>query len=284
MMDVDACVPWHPDFGHRSPMYEPLQPLLAYFERFPAGQWPELADFQQFLAQWPEPIETLTGQPLKVVAQAGKPGCFEEHYAPRIYLTGEIQTRRHNWHDFFQLLTWFMFPRTKAVINSIHIPAARRRLAEGGELGRRTAVENMLSLFDEGGAVIVSSDDSLLQLIRDFQWKELFWARRAELGEKLHCVTFGHAMYEKGLMPYVGMTANTVLLRADAEYFGWPVRRQWRWLDEQLAAIFTEGRQYRQPRDLQPFPILGMPGWDAANSQESYYDNTAYFRPGRRSR
>jgi hypothetical protein len=28
-------------------------------------------------------------------------------------------------------------------------------------------------------------------------------------------------------------------------------------------------------------PLLGVPGWSADNESESYYDNTAYFRPGR---
>jgi rod shape-determining protein MreB len=53
------------------------------------------------------------------------------------------------------------------------------------------------------------------------------------------------------------------------------------WIDQQLAAIFELGEQYQKPRDLQPFPLLGMPGWDPANDDEAYYDNTDYFRPGR---
>ncbi len=280
-MDVDALVPWTPDFASRSPMYDVLRPLADHFAGFQPSQWPGLADFQHLLAQWPEPIMTLGRQPLRVVAQAGKPGRFEQHYAPRIYFTGEIQTRTENWHDFFQYLTWFMFPKTKAVINAIHIPAAKQRLAAGGELGRRTPIENTLSLFDEGGAVIVSSDASLLQLIREFRWKELFWQRRAELAEKLQCVTFGHALFEKGLAPYIGMTANSILLHAEASYFDLPLKQQWGWVDQRLAAIFAEGKTLRKPRDLQPFPILGMPGWDKANDQASYYENRRYFRPGR---
>ena len=54
------------------------------------------------------------------------------------------------------------------------------------------------------------------------------------------------------------------------------------WIDARLAAIFTRGELYRKPKDLQPFPILGMPGWDPANGEEAYYDNTDYFRSGRR--
>ncbi len=280
-MDVDAVVPWRPDFAARSPMYDVLGPLADAFADFAPGQWPGLADFQRLLEQWPEPIMTLGKRPLRVVPQDGRPVSFEQHYAPRIYFTGELQTRTENWHDFFQYLTWFMFPKTKAVINAIHIPAARQRLAAGGDPGRRSAIENTLSLFDEGGAVVIASDESLLQLIREFRWKELFWQRRAELVTKLQCVTFGHAMFEKGLEPYVGMTANAVLLLAGEDYFDLPLKQQWRWIDQRLALIFSEGRRLQRPRDLQPFPILGMPGWDGANEQASYYDNSRYFRPGR---
>jgi hypothetical protein len=28
--------------------------------------------------------------------------------------------------------------------------------------------------------------------------------------------------------------------------------------------------------------LLGVPGWAADNNCAAYYDNTAYFRPGRR--
>jgi hypothetical protein len=276
---IDAMVPWSPEFDAGKPLFEPLRPLFKSFRHF--TQWPGLDSYQQLLDGTDEPIRTQHGAALKIVAQEGKPDHFEQHYAPRIYLSGEIQTRTENWHDFFQLLTWFIFPRTKAVINAIHIPRAKQRIEGGGDVGRRSPIENMLSLFDEGGVVITSSDESLLQLIRDFNWKELFWQRRDELVEKFECITFGHAMYEKALAPYIGMTANAILLEVDEAYFARSSADRLAHIDEQLAALFTGGEQYTQPRNLNPFPILGMPGWDAGNSDEGYYDNTRYFRPGR---
>jgi hypothetical protein len=277
---IDALVPWHPEFDKGRPMFEPLRPLLEAFRRF--DEWPGLDTYQQLLEARDEPLRTQHGAALKVVPQAGRPDHFEQHYAPRIYLSGEIQTRTRNWHDLFQLLTWFIFPRTKAVINAIHIPRAQARIESGEDVGRRSPVENMLSLFDEGGAVLLSSDESLLQLVRDFNWKELFWERREELAHKFDCITFGHAMYEKGLRPYLGMTANTILLRVDEDYFARSQAGRLAYVDEQLAVIFEAGGRYTRPRDLQPFPILGMPGWDTANADEAYYDNRDYFRPGRR--
>ncbi|MDH5395826.1 MAG: DUF3025 domain-containing protein, partial [Gammaproteobacteria bacterium] len=210
-MKPDLLQQWTPEFVSRSPIFLPLRPWAEKFSQF-EDAWPALNDYQKLLDTLPKPLVTLSGKALKIVQQDGKPGHFSEHYAPRIYLTGEIQTRTENWHDFFQFLTWFMFPKTKAVINSIHIPAAQSRIENDSDLGRRSRIENMLSLFDEGGAVILCSDESMLQLIRDFQWKPLFWQRRDELAEKLKLVTFGHALFEKGLSPYIGMTANCILL------------------------------------------------------------------------
>jgi len=270
-------------------MYEPVRQLASYFRGF--QQWPGLEDYRRLLSEHPT-ITTLNGKALSIVEQAGKPENFTEHYAPRIYYNGEIQTRTDNWHDFFQFLTWFIFPRTKAVINSIHIPLARERIEQdeanrceanqGESRGRRSPIENTLSLFDEGGVVILSSDESLLEHIRHFEWKKLFWERREELERNLRCVTFGHAMYEKGLKPYIGMTANAILLHCDRSVIDMELDTQLSWIDGELARIFTEGSRYTNPRDLSPFPILGMPGWMAENASEAFYDNAEYFRSGRR--
>lgn len=278
-LNVDECVEWSADFAHRSPLFEPLRQQAEKFSCF--TQWPGLEDYQGVLDAC-APILTYSGKRLKVVRQEGKPASFEQHYAPRIFLSGEIQTRERNWHDFFQFLSWFMFPITKAAINAIHIPRARQRLQQGGDPGRRSPLENMLSLFDEGGVVVVSADESLLQMIRDFQWKQLFWEQRDALAENLQCIVFGHALYEKGLMPYIGMTANTILLQVDAKFLQLPMAQRLCTLDLRLARIFTEGVLYTRPKDLSPFPLLGMPGWDPDNGDEAYYDNVRYFRAGRR--
>jgi len=276
---IDALVPWRPNFDSDSPMFEPLRPLLTSFRRY--ANWPELDSYQRLLDSLEQPLCTHHGVALKIVPQDGKPKHFEQHYAPRIFLTGEIQTRTRNWHDFFQLLTWCIFPKTKAIINAIHNSSAKTRIEGGAKLGHRTPMENMLSLFDEGGAIVLSSDETLLQLVRDFEWRELFWYRRDELATKLEFITFGHAMYEKGLKPYLGMTANTVLLKVEENYFAQPLTERLANIDIQLAAIFEKKERYVKPRDLNPFPLLGLPGWDGDNAIETYYDNADYFRPGR---
>jgi len=277
---LEVCSQWDPLFFVRSPMFQTLDGFKSWYRSF-LNEWPTLDDYQQLLIQQHDQVMTRNGFPLRIVPQADKPGSFEQHYAPRIYMSGEIQTRTENWHDFFQLLSWVMFPRTKAMINETHIPIAQARIEAGSDLGRRSPLENLLSLFDEGGAVVISSDQRLLQMVRDFQWKPLFWQQREALQEKLKCIVFGHAMYEKGLEPYIGMTANAVLLHCDDDFFQLTNEQQLAWVDEALLMALADREQLSVPKDLSPFPILGMPGWDENNDDEAYYDNHRYFRPGR---
>jgi hypothetical protein len=146
---------------------------------------------------------------------------------------------------------------------------------------QRSPLENAYTLFDECGVVIVSCSDALLTMIKQFQWKTLFWHKRSVLEHQLRCFVFGHATYEKALRPYTGLTAHGVLLKADTEFFTQHLSQQRKFVDEVLEQFFMS-TSLHSPRDLCPFPLLGMPNWTSANHHEGYYDNGGYFRPGRR--
>ena len=91
---------------------------------------------------------------------------------------------------------------------------------------------------------------------------------------------FGHAIYEKALEPYKGVTAKALIVdiapelldRADgAAARG--ARRAGR------AAISRQPQALASTRSLSPLPILGIPGWEPANEREEYYDDASQFRP-----
>jgi hypothetical protein len=270
---------WNPDFLCASPLFFPLQEVTALLtdsRQF----WPGLDDFQNILTQLPQPPKSLNGKNIRFVPQAPKSNVWTEDYEPRIYLKGEVQTRVHNWHDFFQVLIWAAFPRTKAVLNAKHYEAIAHRITSTPHNKRRTPMENALTQFDECGAIIVTADAQLAQLIREFSWKELFWHHRPRLKNKLQCFVFGHAIYEKALKPYQGLTAHAIVSTVAEEFFQWPMRQQLEFLDHFAAEAFHNER-YATPKSFQPFPVLGMPGWDKNNNRESYYNNVDYFRPGR---
>ena len=99
--------------------------------------------------------------------------------------------------------------------------------------------------------------------------------------QKIKCFIFGHALFEKFLNPYIGMTAHCICLDVEDNFFDWPLRTQQQTIDSLACAHFRQHRQI-SPRELQPYPLLGTPGWDSRNNDPAYYQNVEYFRPGRR--
>jgi hypothetical protein len=130
--------------------------------------------------------------------------------------------------------------------------------------------------------IVACANAELAGLLRGFQWRELFVTQRAAVVRDLRCMLFGHALAEKALTPYVGMTGHAVILTVPAALLAQTPAALAAALDERLAAWLAEAATLASPRDLQPLPLLGVPGWWPANADPGFYDNPDYFRPGRR--
>lgn len=228
------------------------------------------------------PVRVCSGKRLQFVAQAYGELPFEAQYEPRCYLTGELQTRPDNWHDLFNALVWLTFPAAKAVINARHYQDLCAAPDRAG--GRRGDGRDMLTLFDESGVVVVYADDELAGLLRNFRWKELFWQHRAQVNAAMEFYLFGHGLYEKAMQPYIGMTGQGLLLAVEQEFFAMSLPERLVHLDSLLTNYLNARQHCRSTRELSPVPLLGVPGWSAANGDPHYYDNTGYFRTGRQLR
>ena len=268
---------WDANFINRSPLFEPLRVHDAVSH---AKRWPELTDLQVMV----DACGTVSGggQPLRLVPQDERSGAFEDRYEVRIYREGELQLRVHNWHDLFNLLVWITFPRAKAALNARHYQALHDQHARGAP--NRGAAQDALTLFDESGVIVASSAADLLQDVRDFKWKQLFWNSRKRVTENMRWFVFGHALYEKALQPFVGITGHGVLFEVDRGFPALTLARQLDLIDGYLAQRIAHKAFFQTTRELAPVPLLGVPGWWQANKQASFYDNTAYFRPGRRKK
>ncbi|MFW2374624.1 MAG: DUF3025 domain-containing protein [Gammaproteobacteria bacterium] len=252
---------WDAGFFRQSAMFEPVAQAAAKFSA--CSDWPTLDLINQLFES--------KQQAIRAVPQAGVASCFEEQYEPRIYLKSELQTRSSNWHDFFNALVWLQFSKTKRELNRLHYYEALQR----DEKTNRSRVENAIALFDECGCIIISSDQSLLDLIRNHQWYELFVERRESFFQDIECYIFGHAMFEKALNPYIGMTCQAILIHSEQL-----LNAELTDIDQQLAQLWQRG-DIRKPAHLFPFPVLGVPGWYEGEQSEHFYRNTDYFRPRR---
>lgn len=268
---------WNRQALLQSPLFAPLHPILAQLGN---EAFPSLQDCNGLLETHLPTATVQSGVPLRFVTQQSGKLPFEAQYEPRCYLKGEVPTRANNWHDLLNALVWLTFPKTKAILNARHYHALLEERAEGRT--GRGAVRDVNTLFDESGVIVVYADADLSTLLRDFQWRELFWQRRAQVRAGMGFYLFGHGLYEKALQPYVGMTGQGLLLGVEPAFFAWPLAQQLAHLDGLLADYLAAPQHCRSTRDLSPVPLLGVPGWAADNDCAAYYDNTAYFRPGRR--
>jgi hypothetical protein len=212
------------------------------------------------------------------------PERASESYETRLYARGEMHVRSGTWHDLFNVLAWLAYPKTKAALNARHHEEEARCGLRDAKRGRRTRVRDALTLFDESGAIVAASDPALLERIRAFEWKQLFWTDRARALDGLRVFAIGHALLGKLLAPFAGLTAHAVLLPVDASFFQFSLRLRLGEADGRAAGLVCSGPAFDAPGNLCPLPVLGIPGWSPESASEAFYDDTTYFRSGRRLR
>lgn len=237
--------------GLDHPLYGPLRPWLGRLRERSLDALNALAEEAG--------IRTATGKPVRFTPPAPADPYYEVH----VHATGCVSTRPDNWHDFFNALAWLAFPRTKARINALHAAEIPR---EGGQRGR---LRDLLTIFDEGGAIVTCADPELEAMIRGFRWRELFWENRARVQRDLRFIVLGHAVMDMARAPWPGITCKAIFIPAGAD----PDASAAQWLETHAAG--------GSPKLLAPLPIFGYPGWLPDNERAEFYADERYFRPFR---
>lgn len=252
---------WDTAVFNTSPILRELSNLTRYFADF--SNWPSLDDYKNIFARNKIGIIPVT--------QSVSIDSFEDQYEPRVYLKKELQTRTENWHDFFNALVWLSFPNTKKTLNSLHFDTASNRKPGTN----RSTLENRITQFDECGAIIISSNNKLLELIRNHQWQKLFLEHKDAFTDDIKCVIFGHAIFEKALTPYIGMTCHCILVE-DSKLLEEAKEANFTGLDLYLSELW-QSEISANPQRFNALPVLGIPGYWPDQSIE-FYNNKDYFR------
>ncbi|HSH08488.1 MAG TPA: DUF3025 domain-containing protein [Burkholderiales bacterium] len=244
-----------------------MRPALAALAH--EAEWPDHARLDALAADLGCVPRARSGQRIRFVP----PPPRGQSYELQVYARGEVATRLRNWHDLFNALAWYRFPCTKASLNAIHASEIPLR----GDV--RGPTRDLLTIFDEGGALVACSDPALLELIRAFRWQDLFWRARARVLERLRILVFGHAVLEKALAPWPGITCKALLIPVEAALLRAPADALTRVLDAAAAAWFDAYARSSAPRDLAPLPVFGHPGWSERGAHADFYADTRFFRP-----
>ena len=205
-------------------------------------------------------IRNGAGQPLRFVAPQGRLSARD--YEAGILASGCVPSRPDNLHDLFNALVWLRFPAFKAALNVRHVAAMHGEA--GTERGRQ---RDALTVLDESGVWVLSTEAGFLDMLARREWEPLFWDRRDAVERAMRFVVVGHALLEKVLAPYPAITGKCLPL---------PVQT----LDPDAAerAAVDMLATLESPRQLPPLPLLGIPGWDD-NASVAYYRNREIFRP-----
>ncbi|MCY7353847.1 MAG: DUF3025 domain-containing protein [Lysobacter sp.] len=194
------------------------------------------------------------------------------HYEQRIHHDGRIATRLHNWHDLFNALIWIRYPALKRALN-------HRQVEEIDRVGLkvRSRAQSALTHFDEGGAVIVVRDPTLLALWDAHDWPGLFWRHRSAWmdGRIEIAAVFGHALLEHALQPQQLLVAKCIAVATMAD------------AKQAIASVgeaVIAGALLNDPQELRPLPLSGVPGWHPQSSEQDFYRHAACFKPLREGR
>jgi hypothetical protein len=205
--------------------------------------------------RWPDAKEA----PIGFVPQADlPPGMAYEKY---IFESKQCPTRE-GLHDFFNGLAWLRFPLTKQRLNHLHMAQIERT----GIAAVRGPARDGLTLFDENAALL-RAPDALWNALVAKDWQRVFGDLRP-MWQQSHLVLFGHALLEKLVCPRKPMTAHVFRVNAASD----SIADMDAWLAINLTANLLASKPFAH------LPVLGMPGWWAANETVGFYDDASVFR------
>ena len=170
---------------------------------------------------------------------------------------------RDGLHDFFNGLAWHQFPLTKKRLNQLQAA----QIAVTGIQPVRGPARDGLTVFDENAALL-QAPDALWDALVAKDWQRLF-VDLCPLWRQAHLVLFGHALLEKLVSPRKAITAHVYRAQAAINSIAS--------LDDWLAADLTADKLAGKP--FAHLPVLGVPGWWAANEDPAFYADASVFRP-----
>ena len=245
------------------------------------------SDHSQSQLPTTKPIQDNQAHTLTFVSQEALPEG--EAYESFIATTGNIPTR-DNLHDLFNGSIWLTFPKTKALLNYYHMV----EIANQGIGASRGRVRDTITVFDENGAVLVTSEPCIGEALIDFDWQASLIESRAQWDNpqqmnsqsQAAVYVFGHALLEQLIQPRKPLCAHSIVIDVSQDFFALSLSARMACLDSKIAHYMDKllSQNDVTPRQLAPLPILGVPHFWTENADAGFYEDAYVFRSGRRQK
>lgn len=179
---------------------------------------------------------------------------------------GQIPTRDLG-HDWYNGLVWLRFARAKHWISTTHIADSSQQPMSTPN--GRSRLRDALTLFDESGALLITTEESIRDALLDQDWAALFINGRAHWNSRARLLIFGHGLMDSMHSPHRGLCAKAI-----------PVLVPTLDMSDQALSFLLEGvvRAIQDPVNLSPIPVMGTPGWFEESNQPGYYDDRSVYR------
>jgi len=237
---------WVPDFDKKSPLFVPFQALTREFSGCP--NWPTTDAYTQLVARVCRE-RGLDLPPLEFAAQTKKPRrakreavVLEELYDGSIALRGQVPCLTESYHDLFNALIFAAFPLAKRVLHARQFRALRERVQPGMTRlpEARTREQDALTVFDEGGSVVLVSPEFYTRWSPEKPWTSL-----DVKSDQARLWVFGHALLEHVFYGrYALRSCAVVLVRDETTPSGDAALP---WIDERLAHLLGDTLRFCTP-------------------------------------
>lgn len=179
---------------------------------------------------------------------------------------GSIPTRDLG-HDWYNGHVWLTFTAAKKALNDRHIQDSLSVERVGGN--GRSRLRDALTLFDESGALLLTTSPAACSALLQHDWKTLFPDRFESWGQQARVLVVGHGLLDALDAPHPGLCAKAIPVFVPT-------------LDLPLSALqsivsgVVAGLQ--DPANFSPLPMMGIPGWFEESKAPGYYDNKSVYR------
>lgn len=254
---------WDPRFAERLPRhFEPLVDRAEAFRALP--EWPAIERWNRLLPEDPRRVNA-HGTPIRFEAQTPRPaprrrrGALSRDclYEATVYTRGVVPSRAGSWHDFFNMLVWAAFPRSRRALNARHYRCLERWVPERFERlpNARLREQDALSMLDEGSVLLVCAA-SRAHATNDAIARGDHPALHALIREgAARALIFGHALYEHLVSSDATVRAAPVVLSTEAPIARDPAARR-DLADDLFARALEDPGNFTEPSAAPALPLV----------------------------
>lgn len=236
--------PWVRNLDATSPLFAPFEPILSQISR--QDTWPTTEDYTALVARVRE-TRGLDLPALRFASQSKKPRrakrgpvVLDELYDGSIALKGEVPCLTASYHDLFNAVIFAAFPLAKHALHARQFRALERRVTPGAPRlpEARTREQDALTVFDEGGSVVLVSEAFHARWRAGESWTALDVE-----SDQAQVWFFGHALLEHIFYGKFALRSCAVVVVRDATTPGDVMP----WLDARVAARLTDESAFQNP-------------------------------------